>query len=750
MQPYRYWPPISYYIIAFLQNFTAGNVIDAYVIFSGLSFAIGGIGWLLWGIKEKRIMLCTFFSLIWFFLPDNMRVYFSEGNLPRMAVTMLLPLLFYFIWNFVERKEKGKIFPIIFLMALVTLTHVMVAAMVGVATAIFLLVYAIANKSLKMPFACLCGMFFGIALTGIWLVPALTGGIMNTDSSSIMEILYTKASVSLNPFLRLNGNIGSFYYGLAIFVISLIGIILSNKKSLPGFVTTIIIFAGTTVAFAPLVSKLPLSSLLWLRRFTPIAYALFVIAVINWKSCKKAVLIAICGLLVIDCLPSLQLNEYRKSMPKSIGFSTQDSVAERLSLKTAKSITNQRIALMDLSTYGPFPSYFISSESPQTLYTFGWAWQGATTGNNIVMLNEALETGRFNYLFDRCIELGNDTVVLSKEILSNVKNYEEKLFKAAELSGYSLAENGEFSLVFHKNTPKTFGTINEYQSLAIGSSANEITLLYPSFKQGNSYNIEDYSFEELLKYQVIYLSNFQYYDKINAENIVTKLSEKGVKIVIDMNRLPTNALTTRAEFLGVSGQTIVLNNNYPDIIFGNKVVKSAPFKEGLEQWNTVYIDGADETAGYSWINGRKVPVIGTKFNENLTFMGFNLLYHSMETGDENVLELMNEIFETDTEKLPKREIVPLDISFENEKITVNSAFDNVNTTLSFEDNFYSSEKISDQNNLLTVEKGTTTIYFKYPELGKGLAVMAFGTVGSVLLAIILFKKSRKKKVHKIV
>ena len=78
---------------------------------------------------------------------------------------------------------------------------------------------------------------------------------------------------------------------------------------------------------------------------------------------------------------------------------------------------------------------------------------------------------------------------------------------------------------------------------------NSIVQIYPSFIVGRSDNIEDYSIGELLKYNTIFLSGFEYYSLKNAEDIINKLAEQGVKIVIDMTHIPVDRSSNRMHFL---------------------------------------------------------------------------------------------------------------------------------------------------------------------------------------------------------
>ncbi len=43
-----------------------------------------------------------------------------------------------------------------------------------------------------------------------------------------------------------------------------------------------------------------------------------------------------------------------------------------------------------------------NNQGKELQQTFGWAWQGATTADNIVWINTALTEEYYGYMFDRC------------------------------------------------------------------------------------------------------------------------------------------------------------------------------------------------------------------------------------------------------------------------------------------------------------------------------------------------------------
>lgn len=744
LQPFRYWPPLPYYFMSLFQFICRGDIMNAYLGFIWASFTIGGTGWVLFGRKLNRPFLGLFFGVMWFMLPDNLRVFFGEGNLPRMFITMLLPYILYCLWQFVHYRRKKMIFPLIILMILAIFGHLMISAMIGVASAIFLLIYSISNKRIKESFTAILAMLFSFAVAGIWVYPSLVGGITAMSSggnSDLMASLSAKLSVSLNPLLRLSGGVTELYFGLSIAIIAFIGVFLSNKKSLSGFMTMLIIILGTTTALTPLIQELPLSSLFWVRRFAPIAYAMFVIAVFEWKNLKKLVLVFLCGIIILDCVPSADLYSYDEKMniPATID-DIEQSMDENL-FTQAKEITKQRVSLMDLSILGPMPSYAFGTLEKKTPYVFGWAWQGAATANNIAYLNESLEKENYLYMFDRNLELGADTVIIDKIQIKDDDD-REKLISAATRVGYKIAGESDRTLLFSLNAQSTFGVISDYKGIAIGSTAALIPAILPYYFPGNKLTIDEYSAEELEQYNEIYLSGFFYNDKKTAENLVREVAEHGVKVYVDMNRIPADPLTSRMTFLDVSAQPITFYVKYPALVTEKGEVSPTNFSKGYENWNTVYLTNLKNSMGYSLFEETKVDFAGTGETENITFLGFNFLFHSYNTNDLEVKSILNSIMELDEEKLPEREIVPLEISYDTNKITIKSDFDNVNTTIAYQDTFSSNSKISSMNNFLIVNKGTTVITMKYPYFFKSILVSIIGIFIEIWIVILIFKKPK--------
>ncbi|MFT3951451.1 MAG: 6-pyruvoyl-tetrahydropterin synthase-related protein [Oscillospiraceae bacterium] len=746
VQPFRYWAPLPYYFLALLEFICGGNIFNAYLGFLFVSFTVGAAGWLLLARRLGRPVLGLFLALAWFCLPDNLRVFFSEGNYPRMFVTMLLPMLFYCMWMLVCYRRRGYLIPLTVLMAAVVLGHLMIAAMVGVGSAVFLGLYAAVNRRVREAAFALCGMLLAVAVAGIWVFPSLKGGITSMDSAGNAELaisLSAKLIDSLNPFARLDTGIADLYFGLSIAAVTFAGIFLSGKRSIPGFSTMLLILLGTTTAVAPVLQLLPMAQLFWIRRFAPIAYAAFVVALLEWHRLKKPILVFLCAAIAADCVPSMNLSLLNTHMNVPATVSEIHTSMDDYLLTDAKQTTSQRVSLMDLSTLGPMPSMALCSGEGKVPYVFGWAWQGASTASNITYLNESLENKNYLYLFDRSVEIGADTVLLRKSYVPEENR--TMLLAAAARSGYTLTEENTEMMLFSLGTDGNFGVVTKYSGLAVGTSAALVPEILPYYRAGDRLKIDAYTAEELEQYEKIYLSGFFYDNKSRAEELIRTVAAAGVQIYIDMNRIPVDPLTSRMTFLDVSAQPVTFYDSYPALIAKDYTATAKAFAPGYENWNTVYITGLTNSYGYAWFGDTKLDFAGTGNDANITFIGFNLLFHTFTAEDTQVSALLSSIMELDSDKLPAREIVPIAVTYGKDSITVTSPADNVNTTIAWQDIFRSEQSISDEDNFLVVNKGTTVITMHYPYFKQGLALTVVGIIGEILLMLVFFGKLKIKR-----
>lgn len=744
VQMMRYWAPLPVYFLAFCQLLAGGSEIAGYLVFVGLIFFLGALVWLFIGIKKKRILLGTFIGVLWFFMPNNLFALFVEGNLPRSLSMVLLPLFIYFVYEYMFEDRWSALWKNIPVFVGIVLCHVGYAGMIALAMLVFLLIYKIVYKKKGRCLNVLISILLPFLITGIWLFASLKGGITSTDSSQVMKGFFQDAVISLNPFRRLEvGNV-EFYFGFAAFVVAAFGTFCSKSKSMVGFGTALAIFVCTTSAMYPVLEKLPGSQYLWMLRFISIALCMILYSFFIWRTLRKWMMAVCCILLVLDVIPSLTL------IYSGVGALTAEERMELIArddlIDKAREITKQRVALIDESVLGAMAPYLLTDFNDKKVQnTFGAGWQSAATANNIVQLNESAARGYYNYLFDRALELGNDTVLIKISQLKNEEEDVEFVTDAAHKLGYELEASNTGFLLYHLDTYDTFGTTCQYNGIGIGSSAPVMTLCNPDMEEGESDNLNDYTFEELSEYKLVYLAGFTYDNKEDAEKLIIKLSEAGVKVIIDANGIPADEKSQNQEFLGVTCHKILFENGYPLLYKDNVEYDCNLFDREHKNWQTVYLNGLDKSMGYMYDAGRKQDFVGTVQNDNIYVVGLNLTYHYMLTQDDNAKEILGDLIGDSLREFPDRQAIELEVQYGSDQIKIYSEEDNVNTTLAFHDIFITSQETSVKQSLMYVNRGETEITMQYPYLMEGSVLSGLGVVGTIVFVFWIRRKAKNEK-----
>ena len=732
IQPFRYWAPLPYYILLVFEIITKGDSLISYNLFVAFIYAAGSIGWVLWGIKIKSAKAGLLFGALWFFLPDNLIVLFVEGNIPRVVVTTIFPYLMLGVWEYLEKRNGKGFIMIAVCMFLASISHIMIAAMAGITLFLFVTIYGFMNKKLKHAIEILWIAIFAIVCTGIWLYPALQGGLMAQDPEAVQEVMKNltyPVAQSLNPFIRLR-NKELFYFGVSTFVISLLGVAFGNKKTKACFLTALVVFLGTTKAAVPVLIKLPLSQLLWMMRFAPMALGIFFIGLLAWKDLKPYVFILFCLFIMWDNYISYKAVFYNKEEPLEL----------KEAISAGVDSARSRIALLDLSKYGSFPSYYFTYNDltdkhiPQV---YGWAWQGAKTAPNIMWINSALENGYYSFMFDRCIELGADTLIVKRNEIKDMQSF----YSAAKNAGYTVIEIREMTITLKLQVDGTFGTRVYYEGLAIGKYAPNISYMFPACEVGASDYIEDYSLSDLLQYRTIYLSGFKYRDQKKAEDMVMDLSQKGVKVLIDLTGAQTSILSSRQEFLGVIAQPVKLFGSFGQLKLYDKYITVKDFPKEYEEWNTFFLVNLDKVYGETEFNNQYIDFLGTKYNDNIMFVGLNLPFYTMNTKETEMLKLFEQLTDIMYNMPPKREVINLEIMKKDNFITIEADRSNVITDLSNLDAFIPVEgEFRERHSLLQMKGRRIVCKVGYPYMIHGILTSLAGIAGIIFIYYSIYKR----------
>lgn len=757
----RYWAPLAAYFMAFCEMLAGGNMLIGYLIFVGIISVLGALSWLYIGIRMKRPVLGAFIGFIWFFMPNNLCALFVEGNLARSLSMIFLPLFIYEVSEYLKDRKVIRIPFAMISFILIALCHLGYAGMVVLAVLVYCIVHMIEGYSKRAAADIVISILLSFMLIGVWLVASLNGGITSLDNSENMANFFQKIVHTLNPVDRITTDYAHFYFGLAAAILAVGGMFFGYKKSRAGFVTAIITLICTATAMYPVLKILPGSQYLWMLRFISIALCMILYSFLKWDTLKKPLIVFFCVLLVLDIVPSIPLitgGLGTISITKNgVSINTDnDSVWDRLDMQQdntliskAQSITKQRIALLDDSSLGSMGAFLVSDWNNAMPAAYGAGREAANTSTNIVRINRALADGNYYYVFDRCRELGNDTVLVRLASLEKYGVSVKDMDMAAGASGYSVAgENAAYRL-YNMDTYDNWGTISKYEVIGIGSGTPLISQSFPAVEETDSDNLNDYSYEQLSQYKQVILDGFTYDDKTAAEELVLRLSEAGVKVVIYADGIPQEKKTQSQEFLGVTCSDIVFKNGYPDMDTKLGVLYPDLFPKGYATWQTVYVTGLDNTWGSVMDNGLKLDFYGTVKNDNIIVCGLNLAYYYGVSADKSVGRLLSDMMDITSAQLPERTNIELKVEHDVNGITITSDYDNVNTSLSYHDIFVSDEWLGKKNNLTYVRAGVTKITFKVPYLWQGLCVSVAGLILSVAWVVVLAGFNKKHQTQEI-
>ena len=756
----RYWPPIAAYLMAFCQFiarslpviFTENYVFEGFAVYCGAVYFIGSLSWTVVGIVKDRRALSVVLGILWFFMPQSLHVLFAEGNLPRILIMSVFPLAFLFINEYLKKGGVRNFIGTAVTFFIMCACHVGYTGMVALACLLYLLVYRLCcftgmnklQKSGKRDLELIVAVLAGFLLSGVFLFPALKGGLASNTSnaSQAAEGFFQSIFITINPVKKIQDGYSDSYFGIVLFLLSLFGAIASKKRARAGFITAIIIVLLTSKTAAPIIQSMPGGSLMWMMRFLQIAQAMILFSMLEWDSLKKPLVVAAASLLTLDCALSTWTLKPGKNVPSTVsGYF--ENMKDTTLIDAAKAITQNRIAVID-SSKALFNNvfYLTDYDDSSANQLFGQGWEASSTSLQIAQINEAFDYGYYYFMFDRLLEFGCDTVLVKKDAAAVYPYNEKEAELAATARGYvNKYDEGRYVVYHYDGIEGNYGTVSSYEGIAIGNGAYYISMMFPKICEAPSEYIDDFTLEELSSYDIIYLDGFLYHDVEVAEDLITKASESGTRVYVLADGIPENYQSKTNRFLGVECQSVQFDNGFPAFHtkpFGD--IELALFPKDIKDWKTVYMNGLTEVLGWSEVLGEEMPFWGKGTNDNINFIGFNLTYYYSRTRDIYVGEILAGIVDVSEYELPERKIVPIDITYGENSITVNSPEDNVNTSLAEHDIFRGN--IRNFNRLVYVDSGETVITYKYPYLAQGCLVSFAGLVITGIMVVFI---SRKRK-----
>lgn len=710
---FRYDSPAAYILITMLSRLFHADVHISICLFYAIMTFLSQMGFFLFGIRQKKMTAAFLTGFAFLFLPSTIYIAILQGCFDVVMGLGILPMLLFFLHDFVRWKHRLSLLPLSILFCVFVLTNYILAVVFGIVMLVYLFFYAFSAKEWKFSMAALGNLILLYLAMGYFLYPALSGGLLGR-------------SYFLHGDLELP-------IGISFFIIALLGFITADRNRFAGF---LLAMAGAVLSFRtlePIMKLIPSSALQKTYWYLIVITAILLITLLCWERLRLFFLFVILAVLTAESLPVIH------SLPEGTYALQQDKqmISDYL-LGDIASCTDNRAAIMDDTTLGAFPHWYLASQNINTLQ--GWDYENSSTIWNQTHLNEAFTDGFYDYAFDRLLLYGNDTVLIVKELLPEA-NSRDLLLAAAQRGGYTVKAENEYAIVLKAEAVTgTYGVITQYENLAIGDNAAYIAYIYPSFGFGGSSCLEDYSVEELSQYRKLYLSGFTYREKEKAENLLKELSRKGTEVYIDMQNIPINQLTGKNEFMGVYAQFVQFTEDFPILQNDNGNQFRLDFEAmGNGIWNTVYISGCEEILKETtYDNKNHLTYLGRNTEPNITFMGFNLVYYYLTTHNQDLLRFINEAMNLSPDVLPRPVLVPTKVERENSQLTVHAPADGVNCSIACIDTLKADRIVSTQENLWVINEGATTFRIVRAGRRNGMFLTILGIIGTGILWLTIY------------
>lgn len=707
---FRYTPPTCYLLIYVLTTLFRVDIHVGISLFYGILAFLSYMGFFMFGIRRHRMTAAFLTGTAFLLLPSTIEIAAFQASFGILLGLALLPLLIFFLFDFVEWQNRLALLPYTGMICLLVLSDYVLAIAVGAVLIVYLVLHVLTVRSWRFEITILADTCLTYLTMAICLYPALSGGMLTIEHS-------------------LRGNRG-LSVGGAMIGVSLLGLAVSDRSRAAGF---LLAAAGSLLsldAVSPVLRLVPFPVLQGAYWYLIPVTVFCLVMLLYWKRLRFVWLAVLLGVCVAGSIPEIARMQDGSGQVKE-----DEAKIKTYLLQEAAEAADNRVALLDNTALGDFPHWYFAAQGVDSM--FGWDFENALTVRNQMCVNEALADGFYDYMFNRLLLYGNDVVLLLKETTPGEDDYEAMLLAAQRRGYYVRKENAKAVVLKSGAVDGRYGVISEYEDLAIGKNASYIAYIYPSFGLGRSDCLEDYTLEELSRYRKLYLSGFSYEDKEKAETLLAELSDRGVEIYIDMQYIPENRLTGKNEFMDVYAQFVQFTEVFPVLQNENGNQFKLDFKtKDYELWNTVYLSGCStvlkETA---YEKNRHLVYLGRGEKENITFMGLNLVYYYLTTHNRDLKRFLDEAMQLTSTELPGAEIVPVEIERKPSELLVRTQRDGVNSGIAALETLVPDRMVTAQESLWVVNHGETVFRMEYPGYGIGVFLSIVGLIGLGLLWI---------------
>lgn len=622
-----YYPPLIAWILGGLAAIT-GDVFIAYRVFVtaiwiALSLSVYHVG-IKWSENRWVALVGAILAVV---SPYTLRTVFSEGNLPRALVIIMLPWMLLWTKTIVSEKQVGKyLVALSILWALALTTHVMQAAIFVIVIGFFVIALTISSVyiPLRRSILAFIPIGFGGVLAAFYLFPAYS----HIELGNVPYLPPTKVdlfSIDFSAFSPIQTGLESLHIGsisllLAFAVVVIRGEMMQRVLLSLGIFTIFLAFGNGF----PIYRVVPLNQMLLPERFlnaTAILIPLAVAASGNLNRRKYAMLgIGLLLVLMIE-FPSAWRMVHMRPVPAD-----EQAIAQVLAEQTLPG----RVASLTTPSVSA-PQIFLSSEIGGRDHVSGWGLENTPHQDAIRRLIAGLE--RSPDYVERVLSLWHsDYVVTRPNISAQLPQFEQ------------IVDTPSLVLWERETAAPLVQALPDNRMLIIGDNATSWLFSFPFASEGYTEDVAAYDADYLNHYSVIGLNRFSG-SLEGLEDWVTA----GNTLIVDLSGYDP-VFDSGYTLFGVQSVALALNErtqlHWSDV-FGDM---PDTFPHDMTPWIGATYLGLDNVLASVQYNGQEYPLIGQqKIGEGTVwYIGFNLLYWLDITGQSDSINQIVDVLLADT------------------------------------------------------------------------------------------------------
>jgi hypothetical protein len=640
--PFRtYYPPLTVLVLTPFVYLLRGSIL-AYRVFVTLLLVMYAILcyiflYHLWGKWPA-----TLGSVMALWAPYQLRTVFFEGNLPRGLALLALPVLAIGTEGLLKATSHRARWVGILALAWgwALLAHPQQAYIFAIGFALYIVTRLFLDVALPVWPAGLwvVGLLIGVALAAPWLFPAYVGdelpGIPYLPPEKV-PLFSAPLSGFLPTFDLQNGRI-AFGFG-GIFLAVLAAVARPNPSRNAWLAAG---FGGLWLSLGPsgvLFGLLPLSGQLLPERFLNFTAFAFPVAAAGLlpmrEKAKAARMLIVVGMVVLDAAPA---------WPLALGGSFPSALAQVQAQIEERGIEGGRLALMSYPEPNGLEVYFTGQAAS---LINGWALENTPHHQALRRYLDAASWGP-DYL-QHLFGMWDVRMALLRDGAAAEQVAEE----AVERMGFTPVEGGvsRYRLWVDPRQAAPVQEIPEARMLVVGDRLAPMLRTFPFAEEAERNRLSQLPTDLLETYPAVALYRFEStdYDLAQEEARIRSYVEGGGTLVVDLSGME-EAFGRALDFLGVD----VLRLS----AMGDVRVEWAPGFEELppvmdlsrrapEGWSGATYNGLDDVIARVEINNRWYPFIGYRDigQGRAWFVGFNLLYYSQLSGEQQVPKAISEL-----------------------------------------------------------------------------------------------------------